>query len=127
MFPFNDYKTIFFGPINGNGTVVYTTTSLCMVYFVPYGPYMEDDSPIGLYVDNYFTDSDGGQADNYIYYSKAVTRSPLNLNVPQSDISTSSFGTSNSVIVPSGKNIKAFIGDSSDKIGGTLYVFGLPN
>jgi hypothetical protein len=125
FFPFSNYKKITVAAGGSNGQIVYTTTSDCLVAFLPTGAFMEDDAPIGLYVDNYFTDSDGGQADLYLYYSKAATNAPLSLNIDNSSTGLESY-TNTMNIVPSGKNIRRLIANSSDKIGGTLYVFELP-
>lgn len=121
MFPFNNYKKVSFGPIASEaGVTVYTTTSLSLIYFIPYGPYMEDDTPIEVYVNNYFTDSDGGVAAIWLYRSYAPLNNQLFLNF-------AGLGHVNvPVIVPAGKNVIARVGDNSDKIGGTLYILELP-
>lgn len=128
---FLDYITVDVPANNSNGSIVYTTTYRCIVFFEPIGARMEDDDPIGLYVDNYLTDSDGGQADLYLYYSRAVTSTALQLNgntVAQASGSSHIHFTSSitPAMIQSGKNIRTFIGDSSDKIGGTLHIFRLP-
>lgn len=126
MFPFNDYKVIPFGPIaSESGAVIHTTTATSLIYFIPYGPYMEDDTPIEVYVSSYFVDSDGGSASMWIYRSHASGSSTLYLNYGYDEILKT--GTNVGVMVPAGKNIIARVGDNSDKIGGTLYVLELPN
>lgn len=129
---FLDFAKINIPQTNSNGAILYTTTFPCMLFFVPIGSRMEDDSAVGLYVDNYFTDTDGGQADLYLYFSEATLGSGLDLNRSNirsgfgSDSSYPQQNTNTMVISPSGKNIRAFIENSSDRIGGTLYVFRLP-
>jgi hypothetical protein len=122
---FIDFAKVDIPQTNSNGSILYSTTFPCMLFFVPIGSRMEDDAPVGLYVDNYFTDTDGGQADLYLYYSRAAGSAPLNLNRDNSGGGNESY-TNTMVIAPSGKNIRAFIANSSDRIGGTLYVFRLP-
>ncbi len=118
---FTNYKVVNIPQTNSeSGTVVYTTTALCMLFFIPIGSRMEDDTEVRLYINNYFTDTDGGQADLHLYNSQASTSSPLDLN-------RLTHNHNSMVMCPSGKSIVARVGDNSDRIGGTLYVFELPN
>ena len=109
---------------NANGQVVYTAPVTSLVFFVPYGPSMEDDAPVGLYIENFYVDSDGGPAQNFIHYSQGTTSQNVWLNANIDD-GTGPRGSNTPVIIPAGKSIKRYITDSSDKIGGTLYVFPL--
>lgn len=123
-----NYQVIDIPQTNANNAIVFTTTALCLMFFIPTGSRMEDDSPVGLFVDNYFVDTDGGQADLYLYYSRAGGNAPLNLNQPVFDGDGSSIpvhGSNTMIMCQPGKNIRAFIANSSDRIGGTLYVFPL--
>jgi hypothetical protein len=123
---FLDYEKINVPQTNTNNALIYTTPYLCMMFFVPIGSRMEDDAPVGLFVQNYFTDTDGGEARFYLYYSRALTGSTLLLNRMGPASSGETFYGNVPAIVPSGKNIRAFIANSSDRIGGTLYVFRIP-
>ena len=120
---FIDYLKVDVPQTNANNAIVYTTSFLCMAFFVPIGSRMEDDAPVGLFVDDYFIDTDSGRADFYLYYSRAVGNAQLPLNAPGSD---HPWGSNVPAIIPSGKNIRAFIANSSDRIGGTLHIFRLP-
>ena len=122
MFPFNEYKVIDVPVTNSeSGTVIYTTTATCLLYFMPKGNRMEDDTPVEVFVNSYFTDTDGGVARLYMYRSQASTNNNLFLNY------TSAGNVNVPVIAPAGKQVYARVGDNSDRIGGTLFVMELPN
>ena len=120
-----NYTTINVAQTNSNAALLYTTTALSIMFFIPIGSRMEDDLPVGIYVDSYFIDSDGGEAHLYLYHSRATTSSFLGLNASLTTTAADAPNTNSMVLVPSGKNIRALVTDSSDKIGGTLYVFPL--
>ena len=121
MFPFNNFKKIDVPTINSeSGVVIYTTTAVSLVYFLPIGSRMEDDTRVDVFVNNYFTDTDGGVAAFFLYSSQAAVGNPNYLNF------TGAYNTNVPAIVPAGKQIYARVGDNSDRIGGTLYVLELP-
>ena len=120
---FTNYRVIDV-PVTNGTTTPFTTTSLSLVFFVPTGNRMEDDSPVGVYVANTFTDTDGGSANLWLYYSQAGTSATNQLNSP-GHANQNNFQIGN--IVPAGKQIKTYVGNSSDIVGGTLYVLELPN
>lgn len=121
MFPFNNYKVINVPTINSEGgVVIYTTTATSLVYFVPIGSRMEDDTRVDVFVNSYFVDTDGGSARLFLYSSQASVSSANFLNYSGAQ------NTNVGHIVPAGKQIYARVGDDSDRIGGTLYVLELP-
>ncbi len=128
FFPFKNYQVIDIPTTNSeSGVVVFTTSATSLLFFVPIGSRMEDDTPVSIFVRDYFTDTDGGDADLFLYRSKATTATRLSLNAVATDFGGN---TTNNVnvgqIVPAGKQVVARVGDNSDRIGGTLYVLELP-
>lgn len=122
MFPFTNYKKINVPQTNSNNAVVYTTTAKCMLFFIPIGSRMEDDAAVGLYVQDWYIDTDSDNIDFYLHYSQGISDGTLNRGTVGSDN-----GSNTPCVCDAGKNIRAFIANSSDRIGGTLYVFELPS
>lgn len=121
FFPFTNYKVIDCPTTNGNGFLYYTATAKCVVFFMPIGSRMEDDSPVGLQVPNYFLDTDSQWSSLMLFFSWA--------NGQLNQVDGIDPGRSN-VLVPGflepGHEVRAIVANNTDRIGGTLYVFELP-
>jgi hypothetical protein len=111
---FLDYDTIDIPVTNSSSLVDYTTSYKCLVHFEPIESRMEDDSFARCWVEGYYRDTDTDDADLTLFNSSGT--SDFNQTVDNRGL----------IVVPSGKNIRVGVGDSSDRIGGTLYVFRLP-
>lgn len=134
FFPFKDYKRVDVPQTNANGALLYTTVATSMVFFVPRGSNMESDAQVGIYIENLFVDTDGQNAFPYIFAIHDATGRTESTN---ENFTSDTFSGSGGVpfshdfgkylnsphIIPAGKNLRAWIGDSSDRLGGTLHVF----
>lgn len=104
-------------PVTNGSVLYYTTTAVCMVAFMPIGSRMEDDSPVGVYIKNHWVDTDGEGNNVFLSYSQGGASTSLNRDgFP---------GTFQMAICPAGREIFSYVSNSSDRVGGTLYVFPL--
>lgn len=138
FFPVNNYKVIDVPTTNSGGLLIYTTTADSLCWFMPIGSRMEDDTAAFVRASNVFVDTDGGPCDIYLWWSLGGTSTRLNANDPSviqgssnsggGNVSFSFQGAAHQAVsfIPAGINIFAGVGDSSDRIGGTLYVMELP-
>lgn len=127
QYPFTNYLKIDVPATNSNGLILHTTSADSMVYFTPIGARIEDDEPIGIYVEQMWVDTDGHPNHPFLFYSAASAFVPDHIGTGQvASANGNPSLTMTSMIVPSGKNIRTWLVDNTDLIGGTLYVFELP-
>lgn len=125
FFPFEDYVRVNVPQTNSNNAIVYTTTFDCMVFFMPRGSNMETDRPCGLFVDDFYNDTDGDECQPWLFYASDSSTFGGDTGLGGSRVNFSNY-LNIPMMIPAGKNIRAFIGDSSDRLGGTLHVYKLP-
>lgn len=118
--PFFRYQRINVGTSNTSGTTIYTTTETSLVFFEPIGSRMECDELVGVFVDNYFTDQDGREAEPWLF---AASESNAFTNMNRSGDYDGYIHTT--LVVPSGKSIRLFLNDNTDRIGGRLHVWSM--
>jgi hypothetical protein len=116
--PYTRYYVINLGTTNTSGTTILTTTTRCQLFFEPIGSRMECDQSVGIFVDNYFTDTDGRESDPWLFQASSSTGST---SMNRSGDFDSYIHTT--LIVPSGKNIRTFLNQNTDRIGGRLHVW----
>lgn len=116
-----NYTTVDCPTKNSNGFVYYTTTDWCLIAFNPIGSRMEDDSPVGVFIENMWIDTDGDGNQVYLHYSQGTSTALVN----QPSATTGNHGSQQVVLCPPGKLIKSYCPNSTDRVGGTLYVFPL--
>lgn len=122
--PFIDYITVDVPTTNSeSGALIYTTQYRCMIFFVPIGSRMEDDSPAWLYVEDWYIDTDSDNVDFYLHSSQGTVDAQINNVI---DTGNSRANQNQPCICESNKRIIAKVGDNSDRIGGTLHIFRLP-
>jgi len=109
---------------NTNGATLFTTTATSIIHFLPDGTKMEDDRPVGIYVENLWTDTDGHQQDPFLFLSAKDQTFTQYLGTGNRalNVNSSLVMTMTSMVVPAGKTLKAYINDSSDRLGGALYI-----
>lgn len=138
FFPYTNFKVVDVPQTNANGQILYTTSKRSIIWFMPRGANMESDSPVGIYIEQHFIDTDGQISDPFIFFihdakprtdTQSSSSHDHQLNTPGFlNAVSQQHGTYLNIpsIVDGGKNIRAYIADSSDRFGGTLYVFELP-
>lgn len=117
FFPFNRARKITVPRITTNNDTVFTAIRDSLVAFVPRGSDMRHQKLVTLYIDEYYTDTQGTTHDKVIF-------SADKLNNPSTKVL---IAVNDAVLLPDNKTIKAFIQDDNDDyIGGTLYVWEIP-